>query len=521
MRKSDNKRPRYRSSIINMLIVLVVFAIIIGSSEFFLGYQSISSLNNDIVPNSILFHFEKSSIDAIMSADSYKQLFTEENNDLKPSDNVYPLIDMETENKYNKDTVNIVVIGDSFVWGHYCLNRNELFWRLLESDLRKKGYNCRVYGVGMVTANAYDEIRWLTKTSLVKDLDPDIVILGYVYNDPDPRNGIINYNYFPTGSYSAHFPFSNSLKKTVPNIYNAINNYIAAKKMYDDDFTDDYFLLPGNENVPIFITKGKFYEQYKKDFVIPLDEYAAQADFPIAYMTLPFAPVYTLQNALFKPIHELYSKYTNVVLYDSLGKFCHGFAAKKHSSNYSVNEVDPHPGSATNRFYADYIIDFLEKDYKDIIGKSVGEDLNDYSIMINECLPEKLNLSERVKTENSASYSLEYPSEMRKYEWMGYQFDSYLLNYPLGDDYIKLSFAQPVDIKSVEITGDKVQNIDLYYTRLNEKLRYDDHSILPFGTKSADGKVWTDTSSDKVMSLCIHADCINNDGSKLQIKINK
>ena len=103
----------------------------------------------------------------------------------KPGDAVcYPLIDLKTTEKYNDETVNIVVIGDSFVWGDGCTNRNELFWRLLERDLRAEGYNCRVYGVGIGAANAYEELSWLTQSSLTHDLKPDIVIFGFVHNDP-------------------------------------------------------------------------------------------------------------------------------------------------------------------------------------------------------------------------------------------------------------------------------------------------------------------------------------------------
>lgn len=416
-----------------------------------------------------------------------------------------------------------MVIGDSFVWGSSCLNRNEFFWHLVETDLRKKGYDCRIFAVGIAGASAYDELDWLTKSSLVKDLDPDLVLFGYVYNDTDPDYNMKTSPVLSAGTDS-RIPFSSFLQSVFPNLYVRLNNNIVAKTMYDDTLFDkEAYFLPSGSNLPIFITKGELFEKYKNEFVIPLDNYAKQADFPIVYMTLPPSPSHSLLKALFEPICQLYSQYTNVDFYDSLDEFCYGFASRKHAANYALNPADYHPGSATNRFYADYIVEFLERDYPDVIGESCGKDLNNYDILINDCMPGKIGLNEESRNGSSVTYSLEYPSEIRKYVLKDYDytFSSYLLSYPLGEDYIKLSFAQPIDIESVQITGDKVQNIDLYYTKINEKLNYDDHSIIPFGTKSADGTTWNDTTDDKVTSLCIHADCINKDGSNLKLVINK
>ena len=50
----------------------------------------------------------------------------------------YPLIEVYGKEQYPDQTFNIVVIGDSFVWGDGCTNRNELFWRQLEQMLQKK-----------------------------------------------------------------------------------------------------------------------------------------------------------------------------------------------------------------------------------------------------------------------------------------------------------------------------------------------------------------------------------------------
>ena len=516
-------RHPMRKSLRNFLIIIIVCCLVLFSLE--------KSLNVSSYPITETLEAD-TEIVSYMRAESATQneLFAtsvvEEKIDIKPNnvteDKLYPLIqNTPTGNEYDEDTVNIVVFGDSFVWGPSCMNRNELFWRLVETELRKKGYNCRVFCVGFSAASAYDEFRWLTQTSLVNDLDPDLILFGYVYNDSDPSYSFDNSKY-SLAHTDDKIPFSSFLRSVFPNLYIRLNNYVVAKTMYTDEQYEEYvYFLTEGSTMPIYITKGKLYEKYKNEFVIPLDNYAKQADFPIVYMTLPPSPSYTMLNALFKPVRELFSEYTNVAFYDCLNEPFFKFFSRKHAANYTLSSIDYHPGSATNRFYADYIVDFLEKDYPEVIGKSVGKDLNNYDILINDSLPGKIDLKQEAKTEKSVTYSLQYPSEISTHQWEEITIDPYLITYPLGKRYIKLSFAQPVDIKSVEITGDKVNNIELYYTKINENLNYDDHTIMPFGVLSSDGTVLNDSSKDKVTSLCVHADCIDNDGSEIRIVINK
>ena len=528
MKPSSVFKSHLSVSLRNTVILLIVFVLTLNSAEYFLQKSTFTD-NPDSYKDIIkvyMMGFEKSSNNQLRSSYTIENLFEYETavveKSLQKSDDVYPLIeDISTGNTYDENTVNIVVLGDSLVWGAACLDRNELFWQILEKDLRKKGYNCRVFGVGILGANSVEELNWLTNTSLVKDLNPDLVLFGYIFNDPDP------YSFLDTKKAFVFFEnkethVSSLLKKIFPNISERLKNNIIAKTMYSAEKSNEAFLFSGGiVRSTIYILKGEMYEQFENRFVCPVDDFAINSNFPISVTTLPLPIAYQIQKALYKPMHTLFSEYTNVSFYDCLDEMKHNFFSHKHHDNYFVSSEDSHPGSATNRFYADYIINFLEKDYADVLGKSSGKDLNNYDIFINDCMPGKLNLTEESRTDSCVTYTLDYPSYNKQYSFLHYDFDNYFLNYPLGQDYIKLSFSQPQDLDSITITGDGIENIDLYYTKLNEKLNYDDHKILPFGTKSSDGKTWTDDTSDKVMSLCIHADCKNDDGSKLQITISK
>ena len=193
----------------------------------------------------------------------------------------YPLVDVYGKKQYPEDTFNIVVVGDSFVWGDGCTNRNELFWRLLEQKLEEKGYKCRVYGVGTAGATAYEELLWLTGSEMIEDLSPDIMILGFVENDPDAMTTIQSLH---QKNLTEIRPFFKWLSKTLPGVYDSL----AEKIRVDTLFTKKYGENLNGKDVSVLT--GAIYDHYKNQFVEPLDTFAAKADFPVVYMTLPREP---------------------------------------------------------------------------------------------------------------------------------------------------------------------------------------------------------------------------------------
>ena len=420
----------------------------------------------------------------------------------------YPLLDINSRLD-NDDAFNIVVIGDSFVWGASSLNRNELFWRVLENDFRKEGKNVNVFGVGMSAANAYEELSWLTDYSLVEDLDPDLVIFGYVYNDPDDSVVI------PESSvnWEEELPFMAPLKKLLPNIYNSLIESIAAKTMYTDKFSDsDYMNYDGAPPV----LKGRFYEKYKTDFVEKLDAYAATADFPIAVVTLPTLPNNSTLERLYEPLDELYSQCENVDFYNCIDEY-NRFASSKHSENYQVNSADFHPGSATNRFYADYIKTFVEKDFSDVI-TDLPEAYEDDTVEINDYLPYGISLQKTFEDEKTVKYEITYPSMSEPYNMFGIEVSDYYLFNPLGKPYVKLCFSKEVSLSQVQTEG-QYESVELHYTRLDDKLKYDNHEIFDF--VRADGDVFNVDKEESLTAILISADFAQGKDRKIEITLTK
>lgn len=430
------------------------------------------------------------------------------NEDIEIIPSPYPLIrDMADETLYDENTKNIVIIGDSFVWGQGSINRNELFWGLAEEQLRSEGYNVRFYSVSMAGANAYEEIKWLTETSLTEDLSADMVIFGYMYNDAVPLTD--DYIEIVDNVWDIA-PSLKGFSGIFPELSAGIEHLIYSKKPFDIK-TGKRFYIDG-----VTPLVGVYREEYEKNFVSVLSDFAAEHDLPAVVMTLPNDPKSPLLKNLYRPLKDIYSSCDNVALYDCFDEYSNKFADKKHAANYQVNPADGHPGSASNKFFADYLCRYLKNDYSDVLGEKNDNTKVQSGVRINDCTPSKVSC-ELLSSENGVyEYSVMYPSANRKYDNYGIEFDKYFLTYPLDEDYIKLCFDVPVKLRDVFVSGETLKGCSLYYTCINEKLGYDDHSVYPF---EKNGDLLTCPRDVRITSLCIHADTDNNDGGMIKLMI--
>ncbi len=86
------------------------------------------------------------------------------------------------------NTYRILLVGDSFVEGAGLSRNQTLGFRLeqnLNRDLTSRGLKCRgqVYSLGHCGYNTQQEVEEILKVA--PQLHPDMIILGYVLNDPD------------------------------------------------------------------------------------------------------------------------------------------------------------------------------------------------------------------------------------------------------------------------------------------------------------------------------------------------
>jgi lysophospholipase L1-like esterase len=88
----------------------------------------------------------------------------------------------ELESK--KSNFRIAVLGDSIVYG-YGMKEKDTFPEKLEKNLKEKGLDSEVLNFGVLGYNTNQEVTAYFEK--VKDLDPDLIIVGYVLNDAENR----------------------------------------------------------------------------------------------------------------------------------------------------------------------------------------------------------------------------------------------------------------------------------------------------------------------------------------------
>lgn len=506
-----------RISVRNLLVAAIVTLVAFFATEFYLAYENkkndsyfAAAQENQSV---ILMQMEKIPMEkTFMSATNvYNCKNTFEVSGVVPElKKGYPLIDDLLEETVQDDAINIVVIGDSFVWGAYSLNRNELFWRVLENDLRADGICANVYGVAATGANAYEELSWLTENTMVQDLKPDLVIFGYVYNDADDSVDINTTEV----NWEEELPLLSKIGKLLPNMYTRLLSKILSETMYTEKYSNcEYIPLDGAPPV----LKGRFYEKYKTEFAEKLNTYAENVDFPIAVMTLPTLPNNAMLEALYKPLSEIYSACGNIKFYNSLDAF-NDFASSEHRGNYSVNPADFHPGSATHSFYADYIRNFIEEDFSYLLKDREGSYKKTDDIIINEVLPQDIDLKKLSETSDEVTYAFSYPAENEKHSFYGIEIPQYYLTQPIGKSHIKLSFSDSVYISDITVQGQH-ENVKLYYTYINESLGYDNHKAYEL-IPDENGKYYG-SDGKKITSLLVSADCADKTNREITISLGK
>jgi hypothetical protein len=435
------------------------------------------------------------------------------NYDKISTDRKYPLVKIKGIASDTDAKVKILVLGDSFVFGDGSSNLNYLWWNQLSSELTRRGYNCTVYAVGQGGASTFDELKWLKNTSMISDLDPDIILIGYVTNDPDydpSVGGDTPYlgNYYGTFSQFLDMPFKDIMMKYWPGIYKTLDMratlIFAPTGIFRDKIGDQMAVWEGKT-----LLDKNHLSQFNSYVVKPLGKFAASISIPIVLVTTPEDPDLNGFKHNYAPVLPLFEQ-AGIKTYNMINDFYNTCSADKYKDNYSINPANSHPGTTDTWFYSKYIANMLESNYPKILGKKTLTGKEVYNIHVNDWMP--YSLTPRIVTEcdTSAQYIINYPAQ---------NSEGSFLTMPVKEHYIKLNFKYPVDISTVTIGGKKLDSTTLLVTCINEDLGFDDQKMHNLGKKSGRTCEWTDSNSLRVTSLCIHAETTDGTGDDLTVTV--
>lgn len=399
----------------------------------------------------------------------------------------------------------ILVVGDSFVWGHGYSNLNYVWWKQLARILYVNGYtDVEVVAAGTSGFNTDMELNKILKNKEVMDeLDPDLIIIGYVENDPESRDS--NGKAVPKMIEDDIFEDTNNafikfFRNMWPNLYSKIIQQIVSKYKTDSSFIEKYGF---QYNIWAYeLTFDPWKEMYEKNVLSKLSEYVNdELDCPLFVIPLVSFPG---KNAQEDFIIEELNKF-KIPNYSLSSDFINKYPNAKYSlDEWGINPANGHPAIKTSLFYAEWTYNFLKLNYPKFIGDK--HDNVEFDLEINDWLPYSLKPQ---KLEDNY-YKISYPSKN--------SVDSFLTK-PINKKYVKLNFKFPIKLKSIEISGDNIKNIEIYTSSINSDLGYDDQSLNSIGKKS-NNFVWNLDGTQEISSININANISGGKSSDLYIKFN-
>ena len=362
----------------------------------------------------------------------------------------------------------ILVMGDSFVWGDGYANMNDLWWRQLQRELSRRGYgDVEVIAAGLRGDSTRTQLE--AARVLLPRYRPDLIIWGYVPNDPDEK--VVRIYRAPR---EPAFQFLDRAGKAVVPHVNAL-----IQSMRDHKRAQLY----GNqdEGYPDFewelkLLEGHNFELYKRT-IAALARLHARSGVPGFAMALPHFPFKDHFAYRFSKVRELFES-RGIRFYDILDELVaqypgvHSYGGQLLS--WGVNPVNSHPGPRLTHFYGMKAADILEADYAPLLGSRTMH--RDRVLPhINDWLPVNLYL----QATGVAQWRFVYPVR-----------EVLMPAMPIGQPYVQFNLAMPVALKAIELSGPGLQKAHTFVSLIVPDEGYDDGHCLGLGDKVGSAVQW-------------------------------
>ncbi len=367
----------------------------------------------------------------------------------------------------------ILVMGDSYVYGDGCSNLNDIWWRQLQFELERRGYNnVEVIGAGLCGASTHRQLDWARK--LLPEYKPDMIVWGYVNNDPEEGSnqsgqGIVKQIKLPEDKSFDNFWSQTS--KIFPNFTQQLSALRAQKlthKYSGEKYGYEYGVWVDK------ILQGQNFEEYKNT-IKNLADFVKESKTPSSMVSLcmPFEPASRLASvkALFSAAGLDFHTLTEAMQpwYARLitRRLVQGPFA------LAVNPANGHPNVTANHFYAVSTADILEKSYPQVLGeKSEPLKESDAKIKVNDFVPPIIAAS----NPKPNIFAMYYPVH-----------DNEFLHMPIRRPFVQLDLERPSAIKEVHIAGNNLKGCSLALRARDPSISDQVVEIHDLGSKKGGG----------------------------------
>jgi lysophospholipase L1-like esterase len=365
----------------------------------------------------------------------------------------------------------ILVLGDSFVWGDGYSNANDIWWRQLDRELKRRGYyDVEIVAAGLNGASTQDQLRWLRELNVLNDVHADLVILGYVTNDADVKapNGR---SYVKQFGRDLRMPTWRLLDSTVGRVAPTLVSQIKPKlsKKWASQVKDAYEYTEWELRLLDSPNIDKYAE-----IVDDLGAYFSETDVPIFAVSLPIFPSAEHFSPRYGPIKPIFQG-AGIPFFDLLDTFSSEYENNGSVLTWGINPANSHPGPLVTRFYARQVADILERDYAGLIGPR-SSDAPLLTPEINDWMPP----SARAQKMAPGTWTLSYPSPGEA-----------MPRLPLDEPHVILSFELPVAIESIQLHGDGLKRAGLWITTVDPDSGASLQDPKSLGYREGNRETWT------------------------------
>jgi hypothetical protein len=347
----------------------------------------------------------------------------------------------------------ILVLGDSFVWGPSYITLNHLWWRQLAVELERRGYR----DISIVAAG---HPGWSTRRQLecakelIAEVQPDLVIWGYVTNDPDERLVKQIFDAQDRPPYGQRI--RQQLKRWLPNLTFKFES-LRGEKLAAQYAGEQYGYAYADWELKIL--EGPNFDRYRET-VAEVGELMRESKTPALLMTLPVWPCREYYEPRYAPVLKEWQA-SGIQVHNTLDEFIrrYGNAPEKgpEAIRWGINPADSHPGPRSTHFQAVMAADYIEANWPALLGSK--DTTRPHELAINDWLPADLN----VRPINGQTSELDYPATTD-------QMPKLLL----GEPTAMVSLRYPLSIGEIRLEGASLSGGRIWISQLDPAEHYDE-----------------------------------------------
>jgi hypothetical protein len=363
----------------------------------------------------------------------------------------------------------IVVVGDSFAWGSGNLNANDIWWRQLARELQRRGYwNVEVLSLCQAGASTEDQLHWLREEGWLEKSRPDLVIFGYVTNDPAIRRGdgfLVRQvgGDVPLPSWSG---LDQTLGRVAPNVAAQVRSRLTRK--WESSLVDAYPYSAWELKI-LEEPNISRYGAVLKD----LGSFLRASAIPHAFFTLPNSPTTDVFEPRYSGVRPHFEA-AGIPFVDLLPSFVNDFGEGRARLGWGINPANGHPGQVSTRFYARKVADWLESHHPDVLGERSQEPVR-LTPRINDWMPP----AARVRPAGEGTWTVQIPNAEARAPRL-----------PIKRAFTMLSFENPVAIDTIRIAGNDLEEVELFYTTVDSATGVDGGEPVSAGKRSGHSAAW-------------------------------